>query len=414
MPYDAIIIGSGPAGSTCATILAQNGSRVLIIEKESFPRFHIGESLLPSGNQIFRDIGIWNKIENAGFIKKWGGEFTYGDGSNMVYNKFSNGLIKGLDYSYQVERSKFDQILLDHACESGCELHQAAQVIDIKKQGEGWEIVIKEEGKEAEMIQAKFIFDASGQRCLLARHLKLAKHEIPIAPRIAVFNHFTGVGRHDGERAGNIIITRIAEGWFWSIPLDDKRSSVGLVSMRSKGLPKDLATFFYKTVAENPFMKRCMQSSKAILDFKSAANFSYEYDSFCGSNYFLLGDAAGFLDPVFSSGVYLAMESASQAAYVFLKHGAGKEHLSQRQQRKYTQSIKRRMRVMLRLIRIFYDNSQFSVYMHPTNKYRLFEAVNSIVSGITKLNFSLAWRFYLFCTICRLNKYFNFAPKIGL
>ena len=414
--YDVIVVGAGPGGSTCASLLAKSGLKTILVEKEKSPRFHIGESLLPNGNRLLKRIGVWEQIESSGLIKKLGGEFTYGDGSNVVYNEFAKGIIPGLDYAYQVERSKFDEILLNNARSCGCEVMQPAKIEGLAKQDNQWQVVVKSEGaRQTRTLGAKWLIDASGSSTLLGKYLKIPRRSVPIPPRIAVFNHFVGVKRQTDERGGNIIITRIEDGWFWSIPLDRNRTSVGVVSMRRKNSPRDLAAFFYEQLSKSPFMADNMWKAKPQEVFRSAANFSYEYERFSGCNYFMVGDAAGFLDPVFSSGVYLAMESATLAADILVKHinnGGGK--LPTKLQRGYTKAIKKRMRVMLQLINIFYNDTQFSVYMHPSNKCKLFQTINSIVSGNTKLSFSLAWRFQLFRLICRLNKHLRFAPEVKL
>ncbi len=409
--YDCLVIGAGPAGSAAATLLAQAGRRVLMVEKAAFPRFHIGESLIPAANRVLRKLGMWERIERAGFVRKEGAEFTYGPGEARVHNRFRDGYVPGLDYTYQVERAKFDQLLLERACEAGAELLQPAEAVSAEQTGRGWRVALKVDDR-TETVEADWLLDAAGRGRWLGRHLNIPTDSVPLPKRFAVYNHFKGVARSAGPEAGNIVITRIPGGWFWSIPLDEERTSVGLVALRDgdRTPPEEV---FRQRVAANPYMRACMGGAEALDRFRVEADYSFLHRRFAGERWLMLGDAAGFIDPVFSSGVYLALESADLAAEAILCANP-KKGLRPRAQRRYQGQLQARMRVMLALIEVYYDERSFSVFMSPTERYGLFPAVNAVVAGCTRMPFGLKWRFWLFLTICRLNKRLPMVPPVNL
>ena len=410
---DALIIGGGPAGCTAATLLAEAGLKVCIIEQEAFPRFKIGESLLPGGNEILKRLGVWDKMDDAGFIRKYGAEFVSSDGSSRVHNIFSEGLIKGLDYSYQVERAKFDQLLLDNATEKGADLLQPCRVTSAELNQGRWDITVKSEQGEKH-YRAKWLLDGSGRSAFLGKRLKLPQDTIPYPKRFAVYSHFKGVARSSGKEGGNIIITRLRDGWFWSIPLDDEKTSVGVVSIRNRDEWKDSAftaeTFFNNEIERSSYLSMLLENAQPMDDFHVTADYTYSFSDYAGPQHLLLGDAAGFIDPIFSSGVYLAMRSATMAVDTILLANAEQRTLSSKDCSQYTNDLKQNVRIMRDLIEVYYDNKSFSIFMSPSSRFKLFQSVNSIVAGNSNPGFSLKWRFRLFLFMCQLNKRFNIAP----
>ena len=413
--FDVAIIGAGPAGCTAGALLAAAGLTVCIVEKDAFPRFKIGESLLPAGNAILRRIGVWEQMEQAGFTKKYGGEFISSDGSSRVNNIFSDGLVKGMDYSYQVERCRFDQLLLDNARARGCQVLQPARVEDARWQDGHWALALSNRTAPPANLQARWLVDASGRQAFYGRSRRLPKDPLPYPKRLAVYGHFKGV-RHREHSAypGNIIVTRLRDGWFWSIPLDATTTSVGVVSQRRKDewISSRLtpASFFAREAQRSPFVTALLKDAEIIGDYRTTGDYAHSFGDYAFTRALLVGDAAGFIDPVFSSGVYLAMRSAEMAADAIALAHRQQRGLTPRECRHYTRTLKKNVRVMRDLIEVYYDNSRFPVFMAPSNRFKLFSAVNSIVAGNTQPDFRLWWRFQLFLLICRSNRWLRLAP----
>jgi len=200
----------------------------LLLEKEIFPRFHIGESLLPFGNDVLKDIGVWNKMESGGFMPKYGAEFTTGNSQRFNRLWFTKGLTPGYGKTFQVERSRFDHLLLRHAAESGCDVREGHRVISVQVDDDGATVAYEGKGSSGE-IRSRWIVDASGRDAFLGRQMNLSKENLDFPKRIAIYAHFKGVYRNPGEAAGHITIVRMKDGWCWFIPLDAEKTSVGLV-----------------------------------------------------------------------------------------------------------------------------------------------------------------------------------------
>ncbi|WP_309398631.1 NAD(P)/FAD-dependent oxidoreductase [Cerasicoccus maritimus] len=407
---DCLIAGAGPAGTAAGILLAEAGLRVVIVEKQDFPRFRIGESLIPAVNATLKKLGVWERMDEAGFLRKYGAEFLYGDGSQVVHNVFAKGFVPGYEYTYEVERKRFDQLLLDRAVEAGCEVRQPVAVDSAEQVDQRWRVKLS----NGESIDAQWFLDASGRGGVLPRRLGMKREEFDHLPRrFAVFNHFRGVQRRPGCEAGNITIVRVPDGWFWSIPLDAERTSVGLVTARNEP-GKRPPEIFADCVARNAFLRGWMADAEPLDDFQVQADYSFRQPRYAGENWFLLGDSACFLDPVFSSGVYLALSSAEHAAGLICGQARERGYLTDSEQKSYEDNLNGRVSVMNKLVSIFYDPYGFSVFMSPTNRFRLFAAVNAIVAGHTQMEFGLRWRFALFCWICRLNRRAPLAPLVEL
>lgn len=416
--FDVLIVGAGPAGCTAGVLLAKAGLSVCLVEKDVFPRFKIGESLLPAGNSVLRRIGVWDKMDEAGFIRKYGGEFVSSDGSSRLNNIFSDGLIEGMDYTYQVERSRFDQLMLDNARDHGCTIKQPCKVVDSTLADGYWQASLVSSGEADRVtseVRARWLLDGSGRTAFYGKREQLAKDTLPYPKRLAVYSHFEGVKRLPSkERGGNIIITRLKDGWFWSIPLDKDKTSVGVVSRKRQSEWKNrefsLENFFFSQVERSSYLSELLVDATPVDAFRATGDYSYSFTDYAFPQAVLLGDAAGFIDPVFSSGVYLAMRSAEMASDAIILAHQQQRRLSARECANYTRALKKNVRVMRDLIEIYYDNGKFPVFMAPTSKNKLFRAVNSIVAGNTSPGFAVWWRFKLFLLICKINKHYRLAP----
>lgn len=402
-----MVIGGGPGGSTAAAFARQKGLRTLVVEKTSFPRFHVGESLLPAGNQILRESGVWPAIERAGFMPKFGAEFHLADGTLAKKIAFQDGLIPGLESTFQVERARFDELLLQHAESLGAEVRQntAARNIVPLETGSGYRVTL-EDGSGRETVDVPFVIDTTGQDQGLRTDLRKAVDPPRFPKRIALYNHFEGVARNPGKDAGNIIIVRHDHGWFWLIPLDEHRTSVGLVTSLShfQSAGQSIEAFWADTLDQSPKLRTLMAGTRATMRFRTTRDYSYFRRELASDRIIMAGDAAGFLDPVFSSGVMLATATGREAALLIARAHQANRALTPREARQYTRKVKRRADVFHQLIGAFYDPAAFEVFMCQQVPWDIAPGITSIVAGHSQLSWPLWWRFNAFLLVCRIQR----------
>src|ERR1043166_1706304 len=274
--FDTIIVGGGPGGSTAGALLAKAGHKVVILEREKFPRFHIGESLLPFGNDVLKASGAWDKVAAAGFVKKFGAEFCVGNASKMQRFWFTKSLTPEHGQTFQVERSKFDEILLRHTADCGCEVREGCAAKSVEFDDDGVTVIAA-----TQTYRARWFIDASGRDTFLGRTLQLPRVSLPIPKRIAVYAHFTGVFRNDGEAAGHITIVRLEDGWFWTIPLDAEKTSVGMVRMLDdlKRTGGDVEKWFERPVAASTDLSNRMQHATRVSQYYTTSDYTYRYET---------------------------------------------------------------------------------------------------------------------------------------
>ena len=421
--YDAVVIGGGPAGSTAGAYLARAGLRVLIVEKERFPRFHIGESVMPVSNAILREIGVWEKVTQAGFVPKYGAEFHVGNRSVLPKHvEFAKGMVPGLDFTYQVERSRFDHLLLQHAAELGCAVREETRAVAVRETGaDGYAVILQPASaargtKEVgQVVQCAYLVDASGRDTLFTKPIETAPAHPDLNKRVALYAHFRGVGRSAGRAGGNIVIVRHEDGWGWLIPVDEERTSVGVVTtterMRASRLKPE--AMFRQIVAGSHRMCTALEHAVPISPFHAAADYNYRARRFAAPRLALVGDAACFLDPMFSTGVFIALLSAKLASEeIIAAHGRGNAPLSFWQRRRYTRRLARHLGTLQRLVLAFYDNASFSVFMERKAPLRMFPAINSLVAGHSDPPWPVRWRYWLFLAVCQLQKRRPVVPPI--
>ena len=414
--FDAVIVGGGPAGSTAGAYLAQAGMRVLIVEKERFPRFHIGESLMPVANSVLRETGAWDKVERAGFVRKYGAEFHVGNRSALPRHvEFAQGMVPGLEYTYQVERSRFDLLLLEHAAELGCTVRQETRVTAVRPTShDGYEVTL---GTAGETVRCAYLIDASGRDRLFDKPIATAPIHPALDKRIALYGHFTGVRRTAGQAGGNIVITRHADGWGWIIPLDDERTSVGVVvpTERLRASRSKPEAVFRQVLAESEKMGRAMEGAESLGAFHATADYNYRARRFVSPRMMLVGDAACFLDPMFSTGVFLALFSAKLASEEIIRaHRDGGRALSLFQRWRYARQLGRNVANLERLVLAFYDNASFAVFMERQAPLRMIPAINSLVAGYADPPWRVWWRYWLFLLVCRFQKVRPIVPPVDL
>ena len=407
--FDTIIVGGGPGGATAGALLAKAGQKVLVLEKETFPRFHIGESLLPFGNDVLKASGAWDKVTAAGFIPKFGAEFCVGNTSKFQRFWFTKSLTPEHGQTFQVERSKFDEILLRHAAECGCEVREGCAAKGVEFDADGVTVATT-----TQSLRARWFIDASGRDTFLGRVRQLPRENLPIAKRIAVYAHFTGVFRNEGEAAGHITITRLKDGWFWFIPLDAQKTSVGMVrtldDLKQSG--GEVSQWFERTVAGSTDLSNRIQNATRVSQFYTTSDYTYRYETLAMPRALMVGDAGGFIDPIFSSGVFVALRSAQVAVETLLRADATGRGLAARGQRRYTDAVHRMMDVYLQLITMFYDNVAFEVFMHPVNRFNMLRTIASVLGGSTERSFGMWWRMQSFYLICRIQRRFPLVPRV--
>lgn len=310
---DVLVIGGGPAGSAASTFLARRGWRVAMLEKDAHPRFHIGESLLPMNMPILERLGAFDKVAAIG-VRKSGADFPADEGGYNVF-RFDRALDVRCDHAFQVRRSDFDRVLFDHAAECGVDARQGVRVTTVDPLPGGGSLVGATGPDGACRWRARYVVDASGRDAFIGGKRRI-KRRNPRHQSAAVFSHFEGVERRGGEDAGNVSIYRHEHGWIWLIPLPDGVTSVGAVCYPDymKTRRGDSEGFLMRTLQTVPEVARRMAGARRCADVHATGNYAYECTEMAGPGWVLVGDAYCFVDPMFSSGVFLAMHGAEKAA----------------------------------------------------------------------------------------------------
>jgi len=317
--WDAVIIGGGPGGSTVATALARTGRRVLVLEREKFPRFHVGESLLPFNLPIFERLGVAEKIRAAGYQKKHGAYFWNEATGGVRPVDFAMGLDDQHPFAYHVKRADFDDLLLRHAEESGAEVREETPVARVLfEEGRAVGVVAQPRGGKEEEIRARAVVDASGQEALLSRQAGSRKFD-PKLKRAGLFAHYEGIRWPVGQKPGDILLPIDRGVWYWIIPFSDGTCSVGAVfepeaAKGETGGAASLDERFERLVERSPRMREFLAGSRRTSRAVGISDYSTSSAQAAGEGWVLVGDAATFLDPVFSTGVFLAMAMGVRAA----------------------------------------------------------------------------------------------------
>ncbi len=409
---DVLVIGGGPAGTTAATFLARRGWKVTLLEKDVHPRFHIGESLLPMNLPILERLGVLEQVKQIG-VHKPGADFPMrGDRDSINVFRFDRALDPKFGYAYQVKRAEFDALLFDNALANGVDARQQVKVeqVEFGADGRPARVHARDAGGNALAFRPRYLVDASGRDTFLGSKLKLKKKN-PAHQSAAIFSHFSGVTRREGEEAGNITVERFAHGWMWLIPLTGDVMSVGAVCFPEylKTRSGDNESFLMQTLRDTPSVWARMGNAQRIAPVHATGNYSYTCTRMHGPGWVMAGDAFAFIDPVFSSGVYLGMNGGEQAAKTVdaILRDPSREPA---EQRAMDRRLRRGLRYFSWFIYRFTTPVMEALFAQPRNTLQLEQAVISMLAGDVFDNKAVRWRLRVFRLVYALTA-LQLAPK---
>lgn len=370
--YDVVVMGGGPAGSTASTLIAQQGYKVALFERDHFPRFHIGESLIPETYWVLQRLNMLPKMKASHFIKKYSVQFVTDKGKLSEPFYFWDHKPQDASQTWQVVRSEFDHMLLDNAREHGVEVFEGSRVHDVLMTGNQVNgVKVSVEGVDGiQEIGAKVVVDATGQQSMLIDKFKLREWD-PVLKKAALWTYWKGAYRDLGKDEGATIVIQVQgkHGWFWYIPQHDDIVSVGVVAAHDylfKDRGTDFEKIYFEEVAKCPGVGPRIEKAERCDIFRAQKEYSYRAQKCAGDGWTLIGDAFGFLDPLYSSGVLLALKSGQMAADAICEGIANKD-LSGAQLGKWEPEFTAGMDRMRRLVCEFYDGFSFGRFVkkHP-------------------------------------------------
>jgi flavin-dependent dehydrogenase len=368
---DVVVIGGGPAGSSTATLLAQHGLRVELFERERFPRFHIGESLIPETYWVLKRLNMLPKMQQSHFVKKYSVQFINASGKLSAPFYFWDNKPHECSQTWQVVRSEFDQMMLNNAREHGVEAHEGVRVLEVLvEEDRAVGVKVRDEKARDREVRANVIVDASGQQALLQNRFKLRLWD-PVLNKGAIWTYWEGARRDTGRDEGATLVLQTGDkqGWFWYIPQHDNIVSVGVVAPFDHLFSKSRISHeqTYETeVNRCPAVKERVAHAKRVTGYFATKDYSYRSKAVAGNGWVLVGDAFGFLDPLYSSGVLLALRSGEMAADA-IAEGIGKDDTSAAQLGKWGEVFNQGIDRMRRLVCEYYAGFSFGEFVrrHP-------------------------------------------------
>ncbi len=387
----------------------------MLFERDAFPRFHIGESLLASANDVLKAIGVDDAIRSARFPEKWGATFLSADGGVERYADFSVARGVPVPQTWQVPRETFDDLLLRHAASSGAEVRERHRVTDIVFHADGVTATVQAVGGGKPFaVRAQGVIDASGRGGLLSRKFNLRIDE-PRLANIAVFAHYSGVPRKEGRRAGDIrLVARPDLGWFWLIPISNELMSVGVVLPRGASArfrEIEPAALLDSAIAETPAVARLLQAARREWPVRVEKDFSFASRAYAGDRWALAGDSGSFLDPIFSTGVAIALESGLEAAQA-MDEGLAAADLSAGRFRVFARRQRQRYRSFRRFVIAFYTPEFRDLFFNDEPPRRVFASVVTIFAGYWRPDLATRAWVAVFFLLVRLQRWFRFAPRL--
>jgi flavin-dependent dehydrogenase len=372
---DVAVIGGGPAGSTVSTLIAQQGRSVELFERERFPRFHIGESLIPETYWVLKRLNMLDKLRASAFVKKYSVQFVNQHGKLSEPFYFDQHNPHECSQTWQVLRSEFDQMMLENAREHGVQAHEGMRVLDVLFEGDrAVGLRVADEAGQRHEVRAKVVVDASGQSSMIASRFKLREFD-PDLKKGALWTYFEGAYRDQGQDEGATLVlqTKGKQGWFWYIPLHNNIISVGVVRPFEDLFDgRDHATIYAEQLQACPEVKRRVEMGRQVTGFYATKDYSYRSRQVAGDGWVLVGDAFGFLDPLYSSGVLLALKSGQLAADAVVE-GLERGDTSAAQLGNWGPGFVEGMERMRRLVCEFYEGFSFGRFVrkHPDFKGHL-------------------------------------------
>jgi flavin-dependent dehydrogenase len=378
---DIVVIGGGPAGATVATLLTQAGLRVAVFERDEFPRFHVGESLLPANLRIFDRLGCHQAIRQAGFLVKPGATF-YDEHEGRGHHTFTFRPTPSQPaFSYNVVRAEFDQLLLQHAAHVGATVYRQHDVKQVQFAPERVTLQVRDPHDAWREVHASLLVDASGRSAFMGSHLG-RRDPIPDLGKVAIFAHYHGMRRDPTIPDGNIRILLIPDGWMWWIPFANGVDSLGCVLharvVKERG--GSIEALFAEVLASSPRVTEGLVEAQRLTPIHTAANFSYRVTPLIGDRYLAIGDAAGFVDPIFSAGVFIAMRTAEWAADAIVA-ACRRRDFRAAGFRAYEAQLRWSLAPYLAMIRRFYEPAFLDLFFSTHPPVPLFRAVLWVLSG---------------------------------